>query len=94
MNPPDALVGPQQWQLAPRTAGPLDRRPLEGVMLDAIVTVAATDWSAALGGLASELEAGKLLFFRRCASRWTATKPRSCAPTCARPQVPQHQPEA
>ncbi|MFO1225941.1 Kdo hydroxylase family protein [Roseateles sp.] len=32
-------------------------------MLDAIVTVAATDWSAALGGLVSELEAGKLLFF-------------------------------
>jgi hypothetical protein len=32
-------------------------------MLDAIVTVAATDWSAALGGLVSELEAGKVLFF-------------------------------
>lgn len=32
-------------------------------MLDAIVTIAATDWATVLPGLVSELEAGKVLFF-------------------------------
>ena len=62
-------------------------------MLDAIVTVAATDWSAALGGLVSELEAGKLLFFPSLRFQMDRDEAALLRPTCAT-QVPQHQPEA
>lgn len=55
-------------------------------MLDAIVTVAATDWAAALQGLVTELEAGKVLFFPQLSFKLDAAEQRLLRPDVRAPK--------